>query len=269
MPTWDTENLFAGTAYYYARYRPDYPERVMNLLVKKFNLNENSRVLDLGCGTGQIALRLAPYVSEVIAVDPMNEMLEEGKSLASQRKINDIKWLRSESTYLTKIASYVGEVDLTVIARAFHWMDREQTLRDLYQLTKIGGGLAIVLDVGPESDLSSAPWKDIISDTVRYWLGDIRKAGTKGTYVHPQKRFELDLTESQFHNLESVEFKINRLWTIDQIVGYLYSTSSTSIPVLGDKKESFEADLRKRLLTYEPNRLFHEETITRVMMIRK
>ncbi|MFC2069662.1 class I SAM-dependent methyltransferase [Chloroflexota bacterium] len=269
MPDWETDNLFTGTAYYYARYRPDYPEQVIRLLMKKFNLNGNSKVLDLGCGTGQVALRLAPSVSEVVAIDPTNEMLEEGKALAARREIHNVKWLKSESTHLTKIASDVGTVDLTVIARAFHWMDREQTLRDLYQLTRTGGGLAILLDVGPESDSSSAPWQSIISDTVISWLGDIRKAGTKGTYVHPQKRFESYLSESQFHNLESVEFETDRLWTIDQIVGYLYSTSSASIPVLGDKKESFEEDLRNRLSMYKPNGLFDEKTITRVIMVWK
>jgi hypothetical protein len=53
------------------------------------------------------------------------------------------------------------------------------------------------------------------------------------------------------------------------MIGYLYSTSSTSIPVLGDKKELFEADLRRRLLSLDPGGLFNEEVTTQVLMVWK
>ena len=70
-----------------------------------------------------------------------------------------------------------------------------------------------------------------------------RKAGTKGTDSHPEKRFETTLAESQFSNLELAEIITARTWTIDGIIGYLYSTSFLiSIPVLADKKDPFEKD---------------------------
>jgi len=36
MPTWEPENIFFITAWFYARYLPDYPEQVINLLTEKF-----------------------------------------------------------------------------------------------------------------------------------------------------------------------------------------------------------------------------------------
>jgi ubiquinone/menaquinone biosynthesis C-methylase UbiE len=167
MPTWESDNIFSGTAWFYARYRPDYPEQLISLLIEKFGLCKKSRVLDLGCGTGQISLRISPFVFEVIAIDPQDEMLKEGKSLAQKRKIENIKWLKGESGELTELALNVGEVDLTTIGRAFHWMDREQTLRDLYPITKNCGGLAIVGDNGPRDEIAGNPWKTIIAETVR------------------------------------------------------------------------------------------------------
>jgi hypothetical protein len=148
-------------------------------------------------------------------------------------------------------------------------MDREQTLRDLYSITKSGGGLAIIGDNGPRDDPAGNPWKVIIAETVRHWLGNERKAGTKGTYSHPPKRFEMILAESQFSNLEFAKIITSRTWTIEQIIGYLYSTSSTSIPVLADKKESFEADLRHRLSSFASDGQFNEEVITSVIMFWK
>jgi len=269
MPTWESNNIFAGTAWYYARSRPEYPEQVIRLLADKFKLNKGSRVLDLGCGTGQVALQLAPLVAEVVAIDPLEEMLQEGRLLATSKGIHNIRWLLGESGNLAHIALDIGEIDLTVIAQAFHWMDREQTLRDLYPLLKPGGGLVLIMADGPKTDSPNTDWKIIISNTVRFWMGDVRKAGTKGTYTHPAKRFETVLVESGFHGLESYEFKTKRSWTPDSIVGYLYSTSSTSIPVLGDRKEPFEADLRKRLDALDPSGLFEEDAITEVMIVWK
>ena len=266
--SWDPKNIFMGTAWFYARYRPDYPDKVFRLLRDKFRLNTKSRVLDLGCGTGQIALSLAPYVTEVIALDPQEDMLQEGKALAAAGKINNITWLPGESGNLGSLASQIGEINVTCMGRAFHWMDRTKTLQDLYKITKPGGGIALIGDTAPRFR-PEIPWIKVIDDTVRYWLGDERKAGTNGTFSVVPKRHEDFVRESEFTGLEVVDIHQTRQWTIDQIIGYQYSTSHTSLPVLGDKKEFFESDLRKRLRKLEPTGLFNEPAVIDVLMAWK
>jgi ubiquinone/menaquinone biosynthesis C-methylase UbiE len=250
-PSWNPDNIFTGTAWYYARFRPTYPDEVIHLLVERFKLGQKSRILDLGCGTGQVALKLAPYVAEVVAVDPQEEMLEEGKTEAGSRGISNITWLKGESGSLPGIAVQIGKIDLTVIARAFHWMNREQTLTDLFKMTKSGGGVAVISDSGP-MDGAMIPWKEIIRQTVRKWLGEERKAGTDGTFSHPKKRFEVYLKESEFRNYEEETCPVERNWTLDEIIGYMYSTSFASPSVLGDKKDAFEVDLREQLQKIKP-----------------
>jgi len=269
MPTWETENIFAGTAAYYARYRPEYPEQVIRLLVDKYSLDKKSRVLDLGCGPGSVAVKIAPFVDDVVAIDPLDEMLKQGKTIAAANNVSNIKWLLGESGKLTSLAGDIGKIDLVVIAQAFHWMDEEQTLRDLYPMVKGGGGLALIAADGPKTDSPDTPWKVIIQDTTRCWLGEIRRAGTKGIYTHRAKRFEEVLEDSEFHGLETASITVERIWTFDNIIGYLYSTSSCSIPILGDKKEGFEKDLRERLAASEPSGLFKENAVTEVMMVWK
>jgi ubiquinone/menaquinone biosynthesis C-methylase UbiE len=266
--TWNPKNTFAGTAWFYARYRPGYPDEVFQLLRKRFGLDRSSRVLDLGSGTGQIALPIAPYVAEVVAVDPMEDMLKEAKEQAVTRHITNINWLLGESGNLGQMSNEIGEIDLTVIARAFHWMDREQTLKDLYSITKHGGGIALISDSGLR-DSPGPYWKEIINRTVKQWLGEERKAGTQGTYSHPTERFETVLQQSAFQNLEIADFHLTRSWSINQIIGYLYSTSSSSLPVLGDKKEAFEADIRAWLAELEPSGQFKEQVTFEVMMVWK
>ena len=266
--TWDPKNVFAGTSRFYTRYRPGYPKKVIQTILESFKLNDKSRVIDLGCGTGQIAIMLAPYIGEVIAIDPQEEMLQEGQKLDSVKRLSNITWVEGESADILSLVNKQEDIPLTIIARAFHWMDREQTLKDLYRLTKPGGGIAVVVDNGP-LDGPELPWKRVIKETVKIWLGEERKAGTTGTYTHPTKSFEEFLEESEFENFKTVSIKSERTWSIDRIVGYVYSASYVSIPVLGDKKELFEADLRKRLTELNPTGRFRERVNTRIMMAWK
>ena len=241
---------------------------MINVLRENFTLNRKSRVLDLGSGTGQIALKLAPHVSEVIAIDPQEEMLQEGKRLAAARRLANIRWLSGDSAALSSMAVQIGDIDCTVIARAFHWMNREQTLRDLYKIIRKDGGIAVIVDSGPLDD-PEIRWKEVTIQTVKLWLGKQRKAGTSGTYTHPLKRHHEILSESDFHGLKSVSINIERTWTVERIIGYLYSTSYTSLPVLGDKREPFEADLRKKLTGLEPTGRFKESVKVNIIMVWK
>jgi SAM-dependent methyltransferase len=78
--------LFAGTAWHYARYRPGYPDVFFDDLIVRFHLDGTGRLLDLGCGTGQLIVGLAAHVAEAIGIDPEPEMLTEAAGQA--RRLN-------------------------------------------------------------------------------------------------------------------------------------------------------------------------------------
>ena len=266
--SWDPKNVFAGTARYYARFRPGYPPGVIRTLCERFNLDKESRVIDLGCGTGQVAIKSAPYVAEVYAIDPQEGMLDEGRKASVRQKITNISWITGESADLLSLMRPYGEVDLTVMARSFHWTDRVKILKDIYNLTRQGGGIAVVVDNGP-LDVQDTTWKAVLKDTVTKWLGKERKAGTTGTYTHSYRRHQGIIQESDFKDMTIVNMNTVRTWSIDRIIGYVYSTSYVSIPVLGDKKEPFEADLRERLAGLDPGGGFKERVTTEIIMARK
>src|ERR1044071_349544 len=78
---------FKGTAWYYARSRPGYPAELIARLAERAGLDSTGRLLDLGCGTGPLAVPLAPYVDEVVAVDREPEMLAAFDAPANVRKV--------------------------------------------------------------------------------------------------------------------------------------------------------------------------------------
>ena len=63
------------TASHYAAYRPSLHAKILKAVFdssEKFELG-----LDVGCGTGKSSIALANYCSNVVGVDPSNEMLEK------------------------------------------------------------------------------------------------------------------------------------------------------------------------------------------------
>lgn len=135
------EEIFAGAADYYAKYRPRYPRQLFDDLVHEFGLDGRGRLLDLGCGTGELAIPLAKYFEHVLAADPDADMLAAGQAKAQKLKIGNIGWQKASSKELNHLK---GPLWLVSMGQSFHWMDQEKVLDYLYDLIDRGGGLAIV-----------------------------------------------------------------------------------------------------------------------------
>jgi ubiquinone/menaquinone biosynthesis C-methylase UbiE len=62
-------DLYQGTAEYYDRYRLPYPAAMIEDLITRAEVSGRGRLLDLACGTGQLAFPLCRSFAEVWAVD--------------------------------------------------------------------------------------------------------------------------------------------------------------------------------------------------------
>ncbi|MEV6155857.1 hypothetical protein AB0L53_36500 [Nonomuraea sp. NPDC052129] len=81
-------NLFGGAAPFYVKYRPGYGEEAIGCLARAFG--PGSRVLDLGCGPGTVAIPLAGAVREVRAEFAMNEFTAANSFQASGEHHDDV-----------------------------------------------------------------------------------------------------------------------------------------------------------------------------------
>jgi SAM-dependent methyltransferase len=108
--------------------RPPYPERVVELILG-LAADERPRILDLGCGTGEIARRLAPHVEHVAAIDHSAPMLAQARALPGGDAPN-IAWIggRVEDVPLT------GPFSCAIAAESFHWFDWEPAIQRLREL---------------------------------------------------------------------------------------------------------------------------------------
>jgi len=242
-------DIFKGTAWYYARYRAGYPAAFFDMVKDKSNLFKNDRVLDLGCGTGQIAIPISRYVREVVAMDTEPEMLAEGKIQAEKSGTSNIKWVEGGSEDLVDMKWELGKFQLVAVGTAFHWMNQEKTLDDLYEILHDGGGIVIA------SIDNTFHKQSVVVQVTRKWLGEERRAGS-GVYKPPMRQFEEVISESKYHRMEFWNCPIVFTYDIDGIIGNIYSTSMANQNILRDKKEAFEKDLRDALLKYNPSGKF-------------
>jgi len=245
--------LFKGTAWYYARYRTPYPQAIFDLLASRFELDGTGKLLDLGAGTGEVTVPLSKYFDGVVAVEPDGEMISEGKQRAEKAGITNITWQQMRAEDFTDAPE---SFRLVTIGAALHWMDKDLVLQKAYQLVAFRGGISVLFSKsiwrGEEE------WHKAAIAVIKKYLGEERRAG-KSTYSKDERGFEDILTQAGFSRLETHNIPVAVEWTVERLIGNLYSMSFASKELLGNKAEAFEKELRDTLLKLNPDGTFTEK----------
>ena len=247
--------LFAGTAPYYARYRPSYPDQLFRRIVQAFSLDGRGHLLDVGCGPGTFTLPLSPYFSRVLAIDADPEMIEEGAMQARIQGVGGIEWRNLAAEQITP---ELGRFRLVTIASAFHWMDRDVVLQRCYEVAQRGGGLVISGGVSSwwESEIS---WHKAVISVIKAWLGPERLTSEGPYTIVEYERFEESLARSDFELFEHAELTYPYVWDIESIIGFLYSTSFANRSLLGSRTAGFEEEIQETLGQLSASGRFQEE----------
>jgi ubiquinone/menaquinone biosynthesis C-methylase UbiE len=109
------------------------------------------RALDSGSGAGALAFALAPHVREVVAVDLVPELLEQGRKRGE--RFPNVSFVEGDAT---KLSLEDGSFDLTGSLRTLHHIARpELAVAELARLTRAGGRVLVVDQIAPVDPLAA------------------------------------------------------------------------------------------------------------------
>ena len=118
-----------------------------SLLDKIYNDVDGDTVLEVACGTGLVALKVAKRVSKVYGIDISEPMIDEAKKKAKETGIQNVEFSVKDAYAL----SFDNNMFDTVICNnALHNMkEPEKTLSEIKRMLKTGGQLiATIVGIG-------------------------------------------------------------------------------------------------------------------------
>ncbi|QLL08466.1 class I SAM-dependent methyltransferase [Mycobacterium vicinigordonae] len=134
----DRSLSFGSAAAAYERGRPTYPPEAIDWLLS----SGARKVLDLGAGTGKLTTRLVERGLDVVAVDPVPEMLE----VLSASLPKTVALLGTAE----EIPLEDNSVDAVLVAQAWHWVDPARAVPEVARVLRPGGRLGLVWNTRDE-----------------------------------------------------------------------------------------------------------------------
>jgi ubiquinone/menaquinone biosynthesis C-methylase UbiE len=241
-------DLFRGTAEFYARFRPRYPAVLLAAIRTAVDLDQAGAMLDLACGTGEVALAFADSVEDIWAIDLEPEMITMARLQASVRGIERIHWLVGKAEDAEVPQQHFG---LVATGRAFHRLNKPLIAQRCLDWLRPGG---YFVDMGADSSglaKPSEPWIAAAAEVYRQWLPRAAKSSSEVRSATPadapKATTETVLRDAGFADVAKHEFPVHRVWEIDQFIGYLCSTSYSSMQFWGEAWEGYAEQLRETL----------------------
>lgn len=248
-------DLYRGTAPFYDEFRVPYPAPLLDDLCRRAGATGGRRLLDLACGTGQLAFALASRFADVVAVDQEPEAIDLARAKADVHGVRNIRWIAGPAEDVDAGRDF----DLVVIGNAFHRLHRRRMAEAAYGWLVPGGHLALVWSRSPWD--GDGEWQRVLTQAMRDWIAivDAEDRVPAGLDRHfAEQPHAAVLTEAGFVVDGEHDFPTPYEWTVERLIGFLCSTSILSQVALGSHVPAFEQDLRERLLQVAPDNSFRE-----------
>jgi hypothetical protein len=158
----------------------------------------------------------------------------------------------------------LGTFCLVVIGRAFHWMDREQTLCRLDSLVVPGGAVVLFGDDHPQ--VPENGWCDAYDRVIdRYAAGD---AARTGRWAPGWLRHEAILLDSPFPFLERIGFLERRHTPLAALVDRAMSLSSVCSGESGFRADDLARDIREVMASFARDDIVTEVIESQALIAR-
>jgi SAM-dependent methyltransferase len=210
---------FDAVASLYDEVRPGYPDAIIDAIVELSRLPVEGRILEVGCGTGQITRPFARRGYAILA-------LELGPALAAlaAEHLRPYPQVRVLPVAFEDWHVEPGAFDLLLSAQAFHWIDPAFGLARASEALKPHGAIALVwhLDRSEHSDFYQAT-RPLYE---RFLPSDAQRSHVDTLEQHTT-RYHVALSQSQaFTGLTTIRHPWQRQYTGPQFLKLLQTFSN-------------------------------------------
>ena len=132
-------DLYGGAADYYDKFRLGYPEAMLADLASRVGLDGSGDLLDVACGTGQVAFALARHIAYIVGIDQEPGMVNFAAAKAAAMGLRNSEW------HVARAEEFVADgFRLVTIGNAFHRLDRPAVAERARHWLRPGGFLALL-----------------------------------------------------------------------------------------------------------------------------
>ncbi|WP_054940508.1 class I SAM-dependent methyltransferase [Paenibacillus ihuae] len=200
----------------YLKYRPSYPKEAIDYLYDFVGLRSNSKIADIGSGTGIFAKLLLERGSYVTAIEPNQAMRVAAEHMLADKPNFQTSSGSAESTGLSD-----QSVDFIVCAQAFHWFDRLAAQTEFRKILKPGGRVILLWN----SRLTNGtPFREEYDQLLYTYGTDYEKVNHKNISQTKLLSFFKEGT------MQEVRFRMSQEFDFEGLKGRLLSSSYSPVP---------------------------------------
>jgi SAM-dependent methyltransferase len=222
---------------------------MLDELVRLVQPSGRGRLLDLACGTGQITFAVAVQFAEVWAVDQEPDMIRVVRDKARVAGASHVRTVVSPAEGLD---APPGAFELVAIGNAFHRLRREAVAASAFRWLQPNRCIALLWGTGAMDRRGSVA----ASDGVRAFQleNETRRRSPSSRGLGggaPDAAWCGSAGSGRVRRSPLIALPHGHDWSVEALIGFVYSTSFLPRVVLGDRAEMFERDLRCELGTFE------------------
>ena len=222
--------MFNQAAEYYDKYRPGYPQEIIESLISVTGITKGSDLLEIGCGSGKATGQLVGNGFNVLGIDPGEDLVRIGNERFENLNVNFVKGRFEEYDFDQK------KFDVVYAAQSFHWVPQPVGYRKCADILKDNAYIALFWNMYVFSD----------NDVDRELLELSKRYGGIADFVSEsecENRIDSIVSQIVESNLFEEPTVIRKLWkhnyTADEFYGFALTGNRFMQNSDEDKKKAY------------------------------